>query len=266
MKGISRVIYFLIGIALILAGFWLWFSEKQYATGLAAVGLGFLAFIFYRSDDFKSIKAFGMEAVFWKNKRKEIEKLLALMRTHLKIVAKEILSSKTKMGRWGSVAKWNERWQLYDSLLTEGKKLNKKYELDHSKEEMESYFLFDAIMPRQEKIQQALNEGQGRIQAKINEEFGSPTIKDIEGHNVKMSDLRSIHLKQSEDLFQLAKRRCLAKKTLEHWKNTSHKMMLRFKVEVTVDKKVIEELERLSVLETSNPIDRDLVMKFIEDR
>jgi len=263
MKTLERLLFIFIGIALIVAGFWLWFSKEEYATGLASLVLAFVLFFLSQQTNFKSIKAFGVEAVFWKNKRKEVENLLSLMRSHLKIIAQEILATKTKMGRWDNSTNWMERWQLYDSLLSKGKKLDGKYELKDSKEMMETYSLFDAICPRQEKVQQALNEGMSKIQAKIGEEFGN-VIADNEGYEAKISLLRSIQLNQSEDLFQLALEKKFAESVLNHWTLCSQDMKSKFDIVINIEDKVIEDLKSLHELEKSNSIDRNEVMAFIE--
>ena len=247
----ERVLFAVVGLVFLGTCFYLIYNDK--ITEAAVVyGLAFLSFIYANVARFKRFKGLGFEAELWEDKQKEAADLIERLRDVVSIYTREVILGKVKSGRWGGPAKWDEHWKLYDDLITQHNVLGQEIDFSDLKKELDDYFLFDISLPKIRKIEKITNDGRRAARQKIAKEFGKP-IRDIEDHNRRFAQFREIP-DDIEEPFKISKQEDLAGHALKVWQEIKERLKRDFDVDIDIDPKVIEQLEKISKLYQSRPV------------
>jgi hypothetical protein len=247
----ERMLFAVVGLAFLGTCFYLLYAEK--VTEAAVVfGLGFLSFIYANVARFKRFKGLGFEAELWEDKQKEAADLIERLREIVSIYTREVILGKVTSGRSGVKVNWENHWKLYNDLVTRHTVLGQKIDFSDVKRVMDDYFLFDMTWREISKIEEAATKGKGTAMQKINQEFGSSS-PDSEGYKKRLEQYDAVQV-GIKDHFRTSTKSDLAGLALNAWHDTKERLRRDFDVEVDIDPRVHERLEKVSRLYQSRPV------------
>lgn len=249
----ERILFSIFGLSLIGFAFHRIVQDKIAESGML-FGLGFFSFIYANVSRFKRFKGFGFEAELWEDKQKEASELIERLREVVAIYTREIILAKVTSGRWGSGVSWEDRWKLYDDLISQHKTLGHKIDFSDVKKISDEYFLFDMTWPEYDKIRRAILEGKRKANEVIEHEFGSP-ISDVAGHKLRMDQYRLIS-EEVDNPLETNTEFNFANACLSAWEDAKSRLKKDFNVEVAdkIDPQTIKKLLVISRAYDERPV------------
>src|SRR3990167_725292 len=170
------------------------FLLKENVTAFASTSAAAIfCFIYANFTKFKRFKGLGFEAELWEDKQAEAAALIDQLKEIVAIYSREALLSRVKHGRLYSEItereRWKEIWALHKQLLSEHGKLGQAINFDELKRELDTYFIFDAMIPTYRSIARLMEEGRQEAGRKISMEHPQP-IKDAAAYGKRLEQKR----------------------------------------------------------------------------
>ena len=246
----EKVLFRFFGLALLTYSGWALLNSKL-AEFASVTGFAVFCFIYANFTKFRKFKGLGFEAELWEDKQAEAAKLVDQLKEIVSIYSREVLMSKVMHGRlYGSDSqrkRWKEIWALHGELVREHAKLGQSVDLKNLKRDLDTYFIFDAILSTYRRIANIVREGRQQAGKRVDEEFGSP-ITDAAGYAKRLEQLRSIQTDLGEPLDLIQKRELSSR--LRSWFDSESKALkAHFDVEIALENDLLERLDKFEAIE-----------------
>jgi hypothetical protein len=253
------------GIALFVFAF-LALRNSNVTEFVSVSAAGIFCFIYANFTKFRKFKGLGFEAELWEDKQAEAAKLIDQLKEIVAIYSRETLMSRVRHARLYSANdekhRWKEIWSLYETLTGEHSRIGQQIDFRALKKELETYFIFDAMLPTYRNVHSIILDGRKQAGKKISEEFGSP-IKDSAGYGARLEQLRAIQFNLGEPI-ELAQKRELSKQLISWFDHEQKSLKAHFGVDIHLDDDTKELLEYFTQMEARQTLDinQGLIEKF----
>lgn len=251
MPKLTQGIFLTFGVFCIVVSVFAILQKEGPIFGLSAAA-GLICLTLASPNYMKSFKAFGFEASFWENKKTEANELIISLEKLAAKFATEIIHLKMNANRFGSVQSnlenWIKNYDLFHQLKNDIGVKNHTNEFKIAKKEMDTLFLFDALLILKESSFKKI-KSENNLVKKVFE-------KNTEGEELNKNHLKLKHISVNEgyDWFDLAKNRTLGQVIKNELDRNIQGLKTEFGKNVSTEDFNFERLDFIISLEKSEDI------------